>query len=60
MCSSKFEDNTEGNNTALTLSMLVLKANEERDDEVEGEGEKEEEKMVGMPKKAGNPILNKK
>lgn len=54
MCSSKFE----GNNTALTLSMLVLKANEERDDEVEGE--KEEEKMVGMPKKAGNPILNKK
>lgn len=56
MCSSKFEDNTEGNNTALTLSMLVLKANEERDDE----GEKEEEKMVGMPKKAGNPILNKK
>lgn len=38
--------------------MLVLKANEERDDEVEGE--KEEEKMVGMPKKAGNPILNKK
>lgn len=58
MCSSKFEGNTEGNNTALTLSMLVLKANEERDDEVEGG--KEEEKMVGMPKKAGNPILNKK
>ncbi|XP_004563097.1 nucleolar protein 12 [Maylandia zebra] len=43
---------------ARLLKAAANQANEERDDEVEGE--KEEEKMVGMPKKAGNPILNKK
>lgn len=41
---------------ARLLEAAANQANEERDDEVE----KEEEKMVGMPKKAGNPILNKK
>ncbi|XP_006797999.1 nucleolar protein 12 [Neolamprologus brichardi] len=43
---------------ARLLEAAANQANEEHDDEVEGE--KEEEKMVGMPKKAGNPILNKK
>lgn len=43
---------------ARLLEAAANQADEERDNEVEGE--KEEEKMVGMPKKAGNPILNKK
>lgn len=44
--------------TALTLRIFAFKANGEGEDEEKGEAD--EEKTNAMPRKAGNPITNKK
>ncbi len=43
---------------ASTLRIFALKANEEGEDEENKE--EEEEKKIHMPRKSGNPIVNKK
>lgn len=53
------ENDTDGNKTPLTLWFFAFKVNEEGEHEQKGE-EEEEEKISTMPRKAGNPILNKK
>lgn len=49
---------TDGNEMTLTLRIFAFKANGESKDEEKGE--EEEEKRNAMPRKAGNPIMNKK
>lgn len=44
--------------TALTLRIFAFKANGEGEDEEKGAEDKE--KTHAMPRKAGNPITNKK
>lgn len=48
----------DGNKMTLKLRIFAFKVNKESKDEEKGE--EEEKKTNAMPRKAGNPIMNKK